>query len=150
MPIGYPLVNGVRFDASSIELKINLQRYIGITQVQYEQSLEPGEVRGLNPQVLGYTRGLYRVSGTISMLREEFQDLTTNFQTVVVGLLEANVVCSVTYSELPRRRSRPAAWRAPRPTPSSGCASPARATSSRPAAQTGSPSNCRSSPATCW
>src|SRR6266849_4949904 len=78
MPLGYPLVSGVRFDASSIELKINTLRYIGVTEIQYEQELLPGEVRGLNPQILGFTRGMYKVSGTLTILREEFQDLTSN------------------------------------------------------------------------
>lgn len=101
MALGYPLINGVRFDASSIELKINALRYIGITEIQYEHTLEPGEVRGLNPQPLGYTRGIYKASGTLSILREEFQDLTSNFITVAQGTFEGNVICAVTYSELP-------------------------------------------------
>src|SRR6266852_2850033 len=101
MPLGYPLVNGVRFDSSSIELKINTLRYIGVTEIQYEQELLPGEVCGLNPQILGFTRGLYKVSGTLTILREEFQDLTSNMVTVAQGLLEGNVVCSITYSEVP-------------------------------------------------
>jgi len=101
MPIGYPLINGVRFDSSSVELKVNAQRYIGVSSISYEQSLEPGRVDGLNPQALGYTRGKYSVQGTIALYREEFNDLSTNFLTVAQGLLEANVTCTVTYSELP-------------------------------------------------
>jgi hypothetical protein len=101
MPIGYPLINGVRYDASSVELKVNLQRYIGVPSIQYEHSLDPGIVRGLNPQILGLTRGMYNASGTISLYREEFQDLTSNFLTIAQGLFEGNVVCTVTYSELP-------------------------------------------------
>jgi hypothetical protein len=101
MALGYPLINGVRYDASSVELKINAQRYIGVASLDYEQGLDPGIVRGLNPQALGFTRGMYEVSGTIALYREEFNDLTTNFLTVAQGLLEANVLCTVTYSELP-------------------------------------------------
>jgi hypothetical protein len=99
VPIGYPAVNGDRFDASSIELQLNTKRYIGIKQVKYKQSLEPGEVRGLSSQVLGYTRGLYKVEGSIQIYREEFQDLAIDLQTLAVGLLEANFLAVVTYSE---------------------------------------------------
>src|ERR1700737_1380775 len=101
MPLGYPLINGVRFDSSSVELKVNLQRYIGVTSIQYEHGLNPGIIRGLNPQALGFTRGIYDASGTLSLLREEFNDLTPNLLTVAQGLFEANIICSVTYSELP-------------------------------------------------
>lgn len=100
MAIGYPLVNGDRFDASSIELQLNTKKYIGVKQVKYKQSLEPGEVRGFSPQVLGFTRGLYKVEGSIQIYREEFQDLSVDLQTIAVGLLEANFLATITYSEL--------------------------------------------------
>lgn len=101
MPATYPLTTGNRLDASSIELNINGKRYIGFSEMEYEQSLEPGEVRGATPQVLGYTRGIYKAGGTLTILREEFQDLTLDLQTLAVGFLEANFVATVTYSELP-------------------------------------------------
>lgn len=101
MPIGYPLVNGNRFDASSIELQINGKRYIGVTECDYEQTLDPGEVRGLSPQILGLTRGVQKCSGRIVLLREEFDDLTVDLQTLAVGILEANFTITVTYSEVP-------------------------------------------------
>lgn len=101
MPLGYPLINGVRFDSSSVELKLNTLRYIGITEIEYEDGLAPGRVDGLNPQALGYTRGKYDAGGTIRILREEFNDLTTNLLTIAQGTFEANMVCTVTYSELP-------------------------------------------------
>jgi hypothetical protein len=99
MAIGYPLVAGDRFDASSIELKLNGKKYIGIKQLKYKQSLEPGEVRGLSPQVLGFTRGQYKVEGSIQIYREEFQDLITDLSLIAVGLLEANFLATINYSE---------------------------------------------------
>lgn len=97
----YPLITGNRFDASSIEIKINNKRYIGCTEIDYEQTLEPAEVRGMSPQVLGFTRGIQKCGGRIVMLREEFQDLSLDLITLSVGLLEANFLGMVTYSELP-------------------------------------------------
>ncbi len=101
MPVTYPLITGVRFDASSIELSLNGKRYIGVTEMEYEQTLEPGEVRGLSAQILGYTRGIQKAGGRLMMLREEFQDLSIDLQTLATGLLEANFLCSIHYAELP-------------------------------------------------
>lgn len=101
MSVTYPNTVGTRFDASSIELVLNGKRYIGFSDVEYESSLEPGEVRGGAPQVLGYTRGLYKAGGTISLYREEFQDLTTDLQSLAFGFFEANFLATITYSELP-------------------------------------------------
>jgi hypothetical protein len=92
-------VQGDRFDASSIELVLGTKRYIGVKQVKYKQSLEPGEVRGFSPQVLGFTRGMYKVEGSIQIYREEFQDLATDLQSLAIGLLEANFQAVITYSE---------------------------------------------------
>src|SRR5882672_2473987 len=100
MPIGYPGVNGDRFDASSIELQLNTKRYIGVKSVKYRQSLEPGLVYGFSSQPIGRTRGQYKADGTIQIYREEFQDLSLDLQNIAVGLLEANFLCTVTYSEL--------------------------------------------------
>ncbi len=100
MPIGYPGVNGDRFDASSIELQLNTKRYIGIKQVKYRQSLDPGMVYGFSAQPIGRTRGQYKCDGSIQIYREEFQDLSVDLQTLAFGLLEANFLCAITFSEL--------------------------------------------------
>lgn len=107
MPVTYPLTTGNRLDASSIELNLNGKRYIGFSEMEYEQSLTPGEVRGATPQVLGYTRGIYKAGGTLSIFREEFQDLTNDLQSLAVGFMEANFLATVTYSELPPFASIP-------------------------------------------
>ena len=99
----YPLSAGNRYDASSVELRISGNRYIGITECDYEQTLEPGEVRGLHAQVLGFTRGIQKCSGRLVMLRDEFDDLTEQLATIVTsaggGILEANFMLTVTYKE---------------------------------------------------
>lgn len=100
MGIGYPLANGDRFDASSIELQLNTKKYIGVKSIKYRHSLEPGMVYGFSAQPLGRTRGQYKAEGTISIYREEFQDLSIDLQTLAVGLLEANFLATITYSEL--------------------------------------------------
>lgn len=101
MAVNYPLTLGERLDASSIELNCNGKRYIGFSAIEYEYSLEPGEVRGGSPQVLGYTRGIYKAGGTLTFWREEFQDLINDLQTLAVGVLEAQFLVTITYSNLP-------------------------------------------------
>src|SRR6266851_2860179 len=100
--VGYPIINGNSFDYSSVELKINALKYTGIRSINYKQELQPGKVYGAGaPQLIGRTRGQLDVSGSIEIYREEFLDLTTSLQNLAVGLLEANFVVTVTYSELP-------------------------------------------------
>jgi hypothetical protein len=49
-PHGHRLPRGQRrpLRRSSIELQLNTKKYIGVKQVKYKQSLEPGEVRGFS------------------------------------------------------------------------------------------------------
>ena len=101
MPVGYPVINGNRFDFSSVELQLNGRRYIGVKAINYKQEIDPGEVRGTAPQLLGRTRGTYKAEGSIELYREEFADLCSDLQALAVGFLEANFLCTVTYSELP-------------------------------------------------
>jgi hypothetical protein len=101
MALGFPIINGNRFDFSSVELKINGKRYIGVKELSYKHSLEEGEVRGTAPQVLGRTRGLYKAEGSITLFREEFDDLSSDLQVLAVGLFEANFLITAIYSELP-------------------------------------------------
>jgi hypothetical protein len=102
MPLGYPLLNGPRQDAGSIEIKLNAKRYIGIKSISYKQEIDPGVVYGGLAQPLGFTRGIYKpVEGEIVFLREEFVELTSDLQILAVGLLEAQFAAIITYSEVP-------------------------------------------------
>jgi len=101
MPVTYPQLAGNRFDASSVELTINGKRYIGAIAGRYTQTVTPGVVRGLASQILGWTRGIQDCSGSFTLLREEFQDLTTDIATIATGILESGMLVTVTYSELP-------------------------------------------------
>jgi len=71
MAISYPLINGVRFDASSFEIKVNGTTILGVKELSYGDGLEPGEVRGTSPQRLGRTRGKYDAEGSITLFKDE-------------------------------------------------------------------------------
>ena len=73
----YPLLNGNRADWSSIMLDIGggLLKTIGLKELSYKGSLEPGEVRGTHPQVLGSTLGTYSAEGSMTMYLAEYHEL---------------------------------------------------------------------------
>lgn len=96
----YPLINGHRFDFSSIEFNLNAVRSLGVTEIEYEDDLEPGEVRANRAQVYGFTRGQYKARGKITMLKEEADIFLA---ALVVsgggGYMEAVFTAVVSYAE---------------------------------------------------
>jgi hypothetical protein len=76
----YPLINGLRHDWSSIQLVINETiKPIGVKELSYKHSLEPGEVRGTHPQVLGHTLGTYSAEGSFTLYLEEYKEMIAQF-----------------------------------------------------------------------
>jgi hypothetical protein len=70
----YPKINGHVFDFSSIELTANGQIFLGVTEINSTQSLEPGIIRGTSAQKIGRTRGEYDSTGSMSMYLEDFRE----------------------------------------------------------------------------
>lgn len=77
----YPLVNGNRYDFTSLELVINGVPYRGIKSVDYEDSLDPKKQYGTSARPLGRNRGVYDASGSLEIYREDW--------TVIAPLLAA-------------------------------------------------------------
>ncbi|HWL89420.1 MAG TPA: hypothetical protein VNO21_26630 [Polyangiaceae bacterium] len=75
MPVRYPLINGVRYDFSSIETNIAGLSTLGVAELTYSDNLEPGELFGTHAQRLGRTRGQYKAEGSITLYRAEGDDL---------------------------------------------------------------------------
>jgi len=71
MAIIYPLINGVAHDWSSCEISINNDIVLGIKEISYSDSLEPGEVRGTHAQRLARTRGTYKCEASIELYLEQ-------------------------------------------------------------------------------
>lgn len=72
----YPLINGLRHDWSSIQIVIDdTFKTIGLKELSYKGSLEPGEVRGTAPQVLGHTLGTYTAEGSFTLYLSEYHAL---------------------------------------------------------------------------
>ena len=69
----YPLINGRRYDWSTIEAKIAGSLLgLGLKEIDYAPKLEPGEVRGAGASVIGRTRGLASYKASMTLLKEEF------------------------------------------------------------------------------
>jgi hypothetical protein len=83
-PILYPLVNGLRYDYSSVDILLGVLRFSGIKSITYKHSLEPGELRGSRAQLVGRTRGKYSAEGSVELYRLEYEALIS--QLALLGL----------------------------------------------------------------
>lgn len=74
-PILYPLVNGVRWDFSSVTFAANGVPLPGLVSVDYSQELKAGEVYANgSPQMQGATRGQLKPTFAFDILAEEYEN----------------------------------------------------------------------------
>ena len=66
-----PLINGVVYDHSSVEINIKGTRYLRVSGSPYSDSLEPGKLRGAAAKVLARTRGEYSAEGSFKISKKE-------------------------------------------------------------------------------
>lgn len=107
------LVNGHAYDFTSIKLMPMLpgapllERFVALN---YEQSLEVGELRGRGSKVLGTTRGEYSANASMTIYAEDFSILQTALMTLptalpgpygLPGFMERRFMINVTYAEAP-------------------------------------------------
>lgn len=95
-PLLYPIINGHRYSWASVEIKIGGTRFVGIKEVSYSQELEPGEVRGAHPQLIGRTRGTLKPEASLTLFEEEWNTL---LETLGDGYYEKSFDVVVSYSE---------------------------------------------------
>jgi len=96
MAISYPLINGLYFDWSSVEINIDGDVVVGIKEITYSDTTEPGEVRGTAPNLIGRTRGEYKVEGSFTMYKPQAQELIAKFGD---GWMEKVFVINVSYAD---------------------------------------------------
>jgi hypothetical protein len=95
-PIGNPLINGNRYDFSSIKAMVKGLTYLGFKSINYSHSLEPGEVYGTHAQKMGRTRGQYKPEASFEMYKEEYALLLTGLGP---GYMERSFDIVVNYEE---------------------------------------------------
>lgn len=97
--IPYPLVNGVRYDHSSLDVKLAGISYLGVKSLDWNDGLEPGKGYGTAAQKLFRTRGQYDASGSLELWAAE----SINFEAAQiqansgVGFYEIVFPIDVTY-----------------------------------------------------
>lgn len=78
MALDYPLINGFRHSFANISAAISTDTAVyicrGITELNYSEEVSPGVVRGNRPQKIGETIGTYEASGSMTMLKEDFEE----------------------------------------------------------------------------
>lgn len=92
----YPLINGVFYDRSSVELKIGGAKYTAVKAIDYDESLEPEAEYGTSPDVIGATRGKRQASGSVELYLPEFQRLLNKLG---AGFYETIFQITVSYDE---------------------------------------------------
>lgn len=102
-PVLYPLINGVRYDYSAISFIANNTAIVGITEINYSQSLEPGDVYGTLAQKIGSTRGQHKAEASFTILQLEYQNLINDLcnlnGTPGSGYMEARFDIQVKYQD---------------------------------------------------
>lgn len=96
--VPYPLINGVRFDFSSVEIAIGALVFNGIKEVTYKHTLDPGMMRGARAAVMGRTRGKYDPEASITFYKSEYQDF---IRALGPNYMLAEWTAVVNYQELP-------------------------------------------------
>lgn len=71
-------INGNRYQFSSIEFNANGRRYKGLTEINYQDAIEVNDVIGTSVIALAETDGAYTAEASATMLRREFDQLTTD------------------------------------------------------------------------
>lgn len=71
-----PLLNGKYPQYSNVEIGIaGVRNFLGLTELNYSDSCEPGEARGNKIIRLGTTDGEYKAEGSITMHKRHHQEL---------------------------------------------------------------------------
>jgi hypothetical protein len=102
-PTEYPLINGKRYSFCSIEAVFATTSpipIIGLKSLNYSESLEPGEVYGTRPQLLGYTRGKQKPTADAEFYRLEFDAFRLTLGAAGIGFGEAVFDIPVMWAEL--------------------------------------------------
>lgn len=96
------LINGIRYDFSSIELNIFGKTFTEVQEISYSESLEPGILRGTSAKKLGRTRGEYDAEGSITFYLGAFDQFTTLLSAKAAGRgwMTQSFLITVIYQEL--------------------------------------------------
>jgi hypothetical protein len=96
----FPLINGNRFDFTSIEIMINGVPYRGVKAIDYEDQLDPKKSYGTSARPLGRNRGPYDASGSLEIFREDWNSIAPVLAALGNGGIgEANFLVIAHYAD---------------------------------------------------
>lgn len=100
--ISKPVINGLQWDFSSIELRLLGVPFADFKSLTYKHTLEPGMARGTRAQIVGRSRGKYDAEGSIEVYKRPWLAfLAALFGTnPTYGYMEVDFDIVVSYSEL--------------------------------------------------
>jgi hypothetical protein len=99
--LAFPLVNGHAFSFASVEVifgDLPIPQ-IAFKSINYDSALEPGEMRGTDPHVIGYTRGNHTVKADAEIYRLAWEVLKVTLGIGGVGYGEVFIDVAVQYFE---------------------------------------------------
>ncbi len=98
--LSYPLINGLKYDYSSVELNIDGQVFGGVKSINYKWSLDPGVQRGTRAQKIGRSRGTYDADGSIEIYKVEYHAIISRLSRLGTrGYAETAFNIVVSYEE---------------------------------------------------
>lgn len=102
----FPIINGVKYDYSSVEVVCQGARFSGIKSITYSHQLDPGMAYGTSAQPSGRTRGQYSAEASMEVYKADWFDLLTLISGVQVvaglsarGFMETEFQIGVAYNE---------------------------------------------------
>jgi len=96
----FPLINGNRYDYSSVEILIQGVPYRGIKSIDYSDSLDPAKQYGTSARPLGRTRGKWDGDGSLEIFKEDAAIIRPVIAALGQGGYgEANLTIVVAYGE---------------------------------------------------
>lgn len=87
-------INGFVYGYSDINIDINGRIFSDVTEVNYETTIEKGELRGTNPVPSGYTIGYASYKGSMSLGKDEASEF---MQALGNGFAGVPFTVTVTY-----------------------------------------------------
>jgi hypothetical protein len=98
----YPIINGHAYSFASVEIWFGLLPLpqIAFKSINYGAKLDPGEIRGTDPHVLGYTRGTHSADGDCEVYRQAWEILKSTLGAGGLGYGEVLFTIVVQYFEV--------------------------------------------------
>jgi hypothetical protein len=91
--VNYPIINGFAHEHNTARFLIRGKEYIGVTSIDYDCELMPGEVYGTRAQMINRTRGKHKATASFEMIKADAQALINDLGDGY-GEVRFDIICS--------------------------------------------------------